>query len=154
MIKFSDLLDTRKCYEMIKLHRWLEGRYAPTAIPVISLRSEHHRHAGKNRHQCKYNFDNLSLSVFSGHHKPLKVWMHCLYLMSLNLSSLQIANELDLNKSDGHKMTEQLRPSVCSKKPKVKLSGEVECDEVYIVAGHKGQPEQVKKKSVSGAETD
>ena len=40
-------------------------------------------------------------------------------------------------------MTEQLRPSVCSKKPKVKLSGEVECDEVYIVAGHKGQPEQV-----------
>ena len=69
--------------------------------------------------------------------------MHCLYLMSLNLSNLQIANELDLNKSNGHKMTEQQRPGV-SKKSK---SGEVECDEVYIVAGHKGQPEQVKKKT-------
>ncbi|MDP3361803.1 MAG: transposase, partial [Methylobacter sp.] len=26
------------------------------------------------------------------------------------------------------------------------LEGEVECDEVYVVAGHKGQPEAVKKK--------
>jgi hypothetical protein len=27
----------------------------------------------------------------------------------------------------------------------VVLEGEVECDEVYVVAGHKGQPEAVKK---------
>ena len=26
------------------------------------------------------------------------------------------------------------------------LSGEVECDEVYVVAGHQGHPEAVKKK--------
>ena len=151
MIKFSDLLDSGKCHKMLRQHRWPDSVRCPhcgDAISIIS-RGESHRHAGRNRYQCndcKCNFDDLSLSVFSGHHQPLKVWMHCLYLMSLNLSSLQIANELDLNKSDGHKMTEQLRPSVCSKKPKVKLSGEVEYDEVYIVAGHKGQPEQVKKK--------
>jgi len=28
----------------------------------------------------------------------------------------------------------------------VKLKGEVEFDEVYIVAGHKGQPDEVEKK--------
>ena len=33
-----------------------------------------------------------------------------------------------------------------AKEPEVVLSGEVECDEVYIVAGHKGNPEAVKKK--------
>ena len=27
------------------------------------------------------------------------------------------------------------------------LEGEVECDEVYVVAGHKGHPEAVKKKA-------
>jgi hypothetical protein len=27
----------------------------------------------------------------------------------------------------------------------VVLEGEVECDEVYVVAGHKGHPEAVKK---------
>ena len=28
----------------------------------------------------------------------------------------------------------------------MKLSGEVECDEVYVVAGHKGHPEAVREK--------
>ena len=32
------------------------------------------------------------------------------------------------------------------------LSGEVEFDEVYIVAGHKGRPETVKKRVETGAE--
>ena len=31
-------------------------------------------------------------------------------------------------------------------KPEPQLEGTVECDEVYIVAGHKGHPEAVKKK--------
>ena len=46
--------------------------------------------------KCQRDFDDLTLSVFSGHHQPLKIWMHCLYLMSLNLSNRQIAHELDL----------------------------------------------------------
>jgi hypothetical protein len=29
------------------------------------------------------------------------------------------------------------------------LSNEVECDEAYVIAGHKGQPEVVKKKADS-----
>ncbi len=37
------------------------------------------------------------------------------------------------------------------RKPKVTLSGEVECDEVYGVAGHKGKPEEVKKRGGPGA---
>ena len=157
MIKFSDLLDTRKCYEMIKLHRWPEGVICPHCdSSAISLRSEHHRHAGKNRYQCKNchrRFDDLSLSVFSGHHQPLKVWVHCLYLMSLNISNLQIAKELGLHQGDVQKMTEQLRQTVHNKKPKNQLKEEVECDEVYVVAGHKGQPSQVKKKAEKVAET-
>jgi transposase-like protein len=32
----------------------------------------------------------------------------------------------------------------------VTLSNEVECDEAYVVAGHKGQPEVVKKKGRQG----
>lgn len=34
--------------------------------------------------------------------------------------------------------------------PEPRLSGEVECDEVYVVAGHKGHPEAVKKKAALG----
>ena len=76
--------------------------------------------------------------------------MHCLYLMSLNLSNLQIAQELDLNKDDVQKMTQQLRETVDKKRPDVSLEGEVECDEVYVVSGHKGHPDAVKKKGRKG----
>ena len=65
--------------------------------------------------------------------------------MGLNLSSEQIAAELDLDKDDVYMMTMQLRQGIVEHKMEVQLSGEVECDEVYITAGHKGQPEIVKK---------
>jgi len=44
-------------------------------------------------------------------------------------------------------MTSQLRTGIIAGKPEVILSGEVECDEVYVTAGHKGNPEAVKKRS-------
>ncbi len=48
-------------------------------------------------------------------------------------------------------MTEQLRRGLVAKAPEVTLKGEVEIDEVYVVAGHKGQPEEVAKRGGSGA---
>jgi hypothetical protein len=65
--------------------------------------------------------------------------------MGLNLSNSRIARELDLNISDTQQMTKLLRSGIVIKKPVVILEGEVECDEVYVIAGHKGQPDAVKK---------
>lgn len=47
-------------------------------------------------------------------------------------------------------MTQQLREAVDKKRPDVSLEGEVECDEVYVVAGHKGHPDAVNKKGRKG----
>ena len=74
--------------------------------------------------------------------------------MGLNLSNEQIGQELDLNKDDVHQMTSQLRSGVVNLKPATELEGTVECDEVYIVAGHKGYPEAVKKKDEPDADVD
>lgn len=52
-----------------------------------------------------------------------------------------------------YQMTSLLRTGIVAGKPEVTLSGEVECDEVYVTAGHKGNPEAVKKKVVRGGET-
>jgi hypothetical protein len=49
-------------------------------------------------------------------------------------------------------MSTVLRSGIVDKKPEIKLSGEVECDEVYIVAGHKGHPDAVKKGSVRSSQ--
>ncbi len=43
-------------------------------------------------------------------------------------------------------MTEQLRSGLIAKASPLQLEGEVEIDEVYVVAGHKGQPDEVAKR--------
>jgi transposase-like protein len=92
---------------------------------------------------CKKRFDDLTGTVFAGHHQPLRVWVLCLYLMGLNLSNRQIAGELGLAVSDVQTMTEHLRRGLLTHIPAVTLKGQVEGDEVYVVAGHKGQPKKL-----------
>ena len=65
--------------------------------------------------------------------------------MGLNLSNRQIAAELGLDGSDVQAMTEHLRHGLAARLPPATLTGEVEIDEVYVVAGHKGQPAEVAK---------
>jgi len=158
MMKFHDLLDNAKCYEQVRLLRWPDGVTCPRCNSQdITRQGKDDSQPEKQRYwckQCQRRFDDLTLSMFSGHHQPLKIWVHCLYLMSLNQSNHQIHQELDLNKDDVQKMAQQLRECACSKTPEVLLDGEVECDEVYIVAGHKGHPEAVKKKAEPGDEND
>ncbi len=72
--------------------------------------------------------------------------------MGLNLSNAQIGQELGLDADSAHDMATQIRNGIFAKQPEVVLSGEVECDEVYIVAGHTGNPEAVKKKADKGVE--
>ena len=63
--------------------------------------------------------------------------------MGLNLSNQQIAQELGLNDDDA--MASHLRGGLVAKVPEATLEGTVEADEVYVVAGHKGNPAAVQK---------
>ena len=83
----------------------------------------------------------------------MRVWIWCLYFMALNLSNAQIAQELGLNPDDVQRMTEPLRDGIVARQPEPIRVGDVECDEVYVVAGHKGHPDAVKKRppGVGGA---
>ncbi|WP_269077899.1 transposase [Endozoicomonas montiporae] len=148
--KISELISNVTCFEMIRENRWPDG--------VVHCPHCDSGHVKKNGHdtvqtecqhyQCKHcdrYFDDLTNTVFAGHHQPLKVWVSCLYLMGLNVSNSQISKELDLSLSDVHEMTTLLRTTVVKRKPDITLEGEVEFDEVYIVAGHKGHPEALKK---------
>src|SRR5438876_9344026 len=66
-------------------------------------------------HNCDTRFDDLTDTIFAGHHQPLKVWILCLYFMGLNVSNEQIAQELALNGSDAQQMTAQLREGIVKK---------------------------------------
>ena len=151
MLHLRTLVDDAKCYETVRQLRWPEGpRFTDCASPEVTRQGHDETQPARQRYQCKScgrRFDDLTDTVFAGHHQPLSAWVLCLYLMGLNLSNEQIAHELDLDPDDAQKMTHQLRQGIVAKKPAVKLQGEVECDEVYVTAGHKGHPEAVKKRT-------
>ena len=151
MLRIQNLIDDAKCYEAVRELRWPDGVQCPHCYHTDVIKrgfdeTEPHRQR-YSCNPCDRRFDDLTQTVFSGHHQPLRTWILCLYFMGLNLSNQQIAEELSLNKDDVHQMSTQLREGVEAHKPEATLAGEVECDEVYIVAGHKGHPDAVKKKA-------
>src|SRR6516164_4263023 len=66
-------------------------------------------------HDCDQRFDDVTDTIFAGHHQPLKVWVLCLYFMGLNVSNEQMAYELSTNESDAYQMTTELRGGVVKK---------------------------------------
>jgi transposase-like protein len=155
LVNLAALLDDAKCFALVRQHRWPEGVRCPACGGSSVVRDGYDdRQADRQRYRCKActgRFDDLTGTVLAGHHQPLRVWILCLYFMGLNLSTRQIAQELGINGSDVQAMTEQLRRGLAAKATPVRLAGEVEIDEVYVVAGHKGQPAAVAKRGGSDA---
>jgi transposase-like protein len=156
MLTVMDLGNEEKCYEELRRVLWPGGKaICPKCGSDHTVKNGHKKkESARQRYKCKEcesRFDDLTGTVFAKRHKPLTVWLTCLYLMSLNQSTEQIKNDLGLCRSDAQDMAQALRQAIVDKRPEIIVRGEVECDEVYIVAGHKGKPEEVKKKTDAGA---
>src|SRR3954470_15869604 len=149
LVNLSSLIDDAKRYALVRQQRWPDGVRCPGCGSARVIRhGRDDTQEQRQRYRCKAcaaRFDDLTGTVLAGHHQPLRVWALCLYLMGLNLSNRQIALELGLSPSDAQAMTEQLRRGLVARIPEARLEGEVEIDEVYVVAGHKGQPTAVAK---------
>ena len=150
LVNLTSLIDDARCFALVRQHRWPEGVRCPACGGGAVVRDGYDdTQAHRQRYRCKGcagRFDDLTGTVLAGHHQPLRVWVLCLYFMGLNLSNRQIAQELGLDRSDVQAMTEALRGGLAAKAPATRLAGEVEVDEVYVVAGHKGQPAAVAKR--------
>jgi transposase-like protein len=155
MVKLQDLIDDAKCFETVRALRWPDGVTCPhCASDAVTRNGRDDTQPHWQRYECRAcrrRFDDLTGTIFADHRQPLRTWVSCLDLMGLNLSGLQIAKELDLNKDDAREMIQRLRQGIVDRRPPATLSGEVECDEVDVVAGHEGHPEAVKKKAGQGA---
>src|SRR3954452_22766822 len=137
-VNLASLLDDAKCLALVRQHRWPEGVRCPGCGSDAVIRDGcDDTQPCRQRYRCKAcagRFDDLTGTVLAGRHRPLRVWVLCLYLMGLNLSNRQIARELGLSQPDVQLMTEQLRHGLAAKLPPARLEGEVEIDEVYVVA--------------------
>jgi len=108
-----------QCYQTVRELRWPDGVACPScASKQVIKRGFDDTEPARQRyecHDCDQRFDDLTDTIFAGHHQPLKVWSLCLYFMGLNLSNEQIAHELTLNGSDVQHMTTALREGIVKK---------------------------------------
>ena len=153
-INLPGLVSDEHCFQFVRQTRWPEGVRCPHCHSAHTIKQgKDDTQVHRQRYRCKdcgARFDDLTGTIFAKRHQPLRIWILCFYLMGLNLSNQQIAKELELSRTSVHEMTKQLRQGIMEKQPEPELSEEVECDEVYITAGHKGNAEAVKKKGRKG----
>ena len=108
-VNIKNLIDDVQCYRTVRELRWADGIECPSCeSKQVIKRGFDDTEPARQRyecHDCHTRFDDLTDTIFAGHHQPLKVWILCLYFMGLNLSNDQIAHELAVNSSDVHHMT-------------------------------------------------
>jgi transposase-like protein len=115
------MLDEEKVFETVRGLRWVAGLVKCPHCNATKIIKNGYHNTQKARQRyiyqsCEKQFDDLTDTIFEGHHQPSEVWILCLYLMGLNLSHQQIGRELGLNKDDVQAMTQQLREGVVAKK--------------------------------------
>lgn len=120
MINIQNLIDDAQCYEIVRELRWAEGVRCPHyGSAEITKRGRDERQKDRQRYECGVchrQFDDLSGTIFEGHHQRLRVGVLCLYFMGLNLSNQQMAAERAVNKEDVHAITTQRREGMVAKK--------------------------------------
>jgi transposase-like protein len=118
-VNIKRLIDDVQCYQTVRELRWPDGITCPSCQSTqVIKRGFDDTEPARQRyecHDCDTRFDDLTDTIFAGHHQPLKVWVLCLYFMGLNISNEQIAQELALNGSDVHQMPTQLRTGIVKK---------------------------------------
>jgi transposase-like protein len=118
-VNIKKLIDEVQCYQTVRELRWPEGILCPSCqSKEVIKRGFDDTEPARQRyecHGCNRRFDDLTDTIFAGHHQPLKVWILCLYFMGLNVSNEQIAHELEVNVSDVQQMTTQLREGIVKK---------------------------------------
>lgn len=85
----TKLLDDVQGYQTVRALRWPDGIHCPScASQHVIKRGCEDTEAARQRYECTAchpRCDDLTDTIFAGHHQPLKVWVLCLYFMGLNI---------------------------------------------------------------------
>src|SRR3954468_15935120 len=122
MVDIQALIDDAKCFRTVRSMRWPEGVRCPgCGSAAVSKDGRDDTQPERQRYQChgcRRRFDDLTDTIFAGHHQPLRVWVLCLSFMGLNLSNEQIAQELSIDPDDAQVMASQLREGSSDASPR------------------------------------
>ena len=101
-VNILGIIDDAKCYEVVRGLRWPDGVRCPRCDSCqVVKQGRDDTEPQRQRYECRAcgrRFDDLTDTIFAGHHQPLRVWVLVLYFMGLNLSNEQIGKELGLTR--------------------------------------------------------
>jgi transposase-like protein len=126
-LQLSKLLDAGQCFEAFRSIRWSDGVSCPNCQSKDVIKNGKdavHIHVQHYKcKSCQSYFDDLTDTIFSGSHHPLTHWITVLYLMNLNISNAQIADDLEICESTVHQMCSTIREGIVKKSLVYSLAG-------------------------------
>jgi transposase-like protein len=118
-VNIKHLIDEVQCDQTVRELSWPDGVVCPSCESKEVIKRGCDDTEPARQHYACHNgdtrLDDLTDTIFAGHHQPLKVWVLCLYFMGLNVSNAQIAHEWSINASDAYQMTTELRGRIVKK---------------------------------------
>ena len=79
LVNLQFLVDDAKCFETVRRLRWPEGVRCPIRESDKVARHGHDDRQPERQHYrctaCQARFDDLTDTIFAGHHQPLRIWM-------------------------------------------------------------------------------
>jgi transposase-like protein len=112
---------------------------------------QYHYRPGLKRYWCngcRRTFNDLTEKLFAHSKRSLPHWILATFLLCLSCSSRRIARELGVHIRTSYRWCWWLRNAALSYEMLRQLEGTVEADDLYHIAGNKGQAKQGGKKSL------
>ena len=83
ILNIRAIIDDEKCFRTVRELRWTKGvRCAHCGSNKVVKHGYAQTQTERQRYHCRNcsrYFDDLTDTIFEGHHKPLSVWILCLY---------------------------------------------------------------------------
>ena len=141
------LFNVDQCQAYIHTLRWKDR---PLQCPRCQSRDvdpwgQYHYRPGCKRywcHGCQRTFNDLTNTLLHQSRRSLPHWILATFLLCLSCSSRRIARELGVHSRTSYRWCWWLRNTAMSYEMDRQLEGTVEADDLYHIAGHKGQAKQ------------
>ena len=98
-VNITNLIDEVQCYQTVRELRWPDGVVCPSCeSKYVIRRGFDDTEPARQRyecHDCTKRFDDLTDTIFAGHHQPLKVWILVLQRTFILVACIVLAGACD-----------------------------------------------------------
>ena len=145
----------KNCYSFLTHQRWKDG---VVRCPYCGSTHIAHRNDSKQPYRCEKcnrSFSVLVGTIFENTKLPISKWIIGMYLISSHkngISSVQLAKDIEVTQTTAWYMLHRVRTLMKQDEDR-KLSGDIECDEMYLGGRETNKHNNQKTEKTQGRST-